>query len=185
MRRKSIVAGVLVAALSGCAVTKTGYQPPSQILPYELGEIAPVTLFDNMLLAGQPSPEDFEEAKEAGIVTVLNMRLESETPDLDERAVVERLGMEYLTLPWSGPDQLTDDVFRRSRILFATVEQPALIHCGSANRIGAVWIPWRVLDGGIPLEKAVVEAKQIGLRTPAYEEKAISYVERVKAGEVL
>jgi hypothetical protein len=52
------------------------------------------------------------------------------------------------------------------------------LHCASANRVGAVWIPFRVLDQGIELEAAVAGAKAIGLETPEYEAKARDYVER-------
>jgi hypothetical protein len=52
------------------------------------------------------------------------------------------------------------------------------LHCGSSNRVGAVWLPWRVLDGGVEVEKAVAEAKPIGLKKAEYEEKALDYIKR-------
>ena len=55
------------------------------------------------------------------------------------------------------------------------------MHYASARRVGAVGVPYRVLDGGIALEDAVTEAKTIGLRTPELETKARDYVARVRA----
>ena len=62
--------------------------------------------------------------------------------------------------------------------MFNTVERPALVHCGSANRVGAVYLPWRVLDGGLSVEDALAEAKVVGLKTPMYETKALDYIKR-------
>jgi len=75
---------------------------------------------------------------------------------------------------------LTPKVFDKARKLLRTSEKPILLHCSSANRVGAVWIPFRALDMGIPLEQAVEEAKTIGLKTPAYEEIARQYVRNIR-----
>jgi ubiquinone/menaquinone biosynthesis C-methylase UbiE len=53
-----------------------------------------------------------------------------------------------------------------------------MLHCGSANRVGAVWLTYRVLDQGVPIETAIEEAKTIGLRSPEYEAKARDYIHR-------
>lgn len=143
--------------------------------PYACGSITRMHTLGGVFLASQPQPADLEQASAGGIRTVVNLRHASEL-DFDEGAVVEGLGMSYVALPWNGPDELTDDVFARGRELLRSAERPLLLHCGSANRVGALWIPWRVLDEGVPLEEAVAEAKVIGLRTPAFEEKARAYV---------
>jgi len=44
--------------------------------------------------------------------------------------------------------------------------------------VGPFWIVWRTLDGRLPLEEAVAEARTIGLGSAAYEAKARAYVER-------
>ena len=41
-----------------------------------------------------------------------------------------------------------------------------------------MWMVWRVLDGGITIEEALEEAKELGLRTEAYAEKAADYIRR-------
>jgi protein tyrosine phosphatase (PTP) superfamily phosphohydrolase (DUF442 family) len=61
-----------------------------------------------------------------------------------------------------------------------TVERPLLFHCASANRVGALWLPYRVLDNGITYDAALAEAKQVGLRAPGMETKAKDYIERHK-----
>ena len=41
-----------------------------------------------------------------------------------------------------------------------------------------MWLPWRVLDGGLSYDEALAEAKTVGLKSPLYEEKAREYIER-------
>ena len=47
------------------------------------------------------------------------------------------------------------------------------IHCGSANRVGAVWLVKRVLQDGWTVPKATEEAKMIGLRSAPLEQFAL------------
>ena len=96
----------------------------------------------------------------------------------DERRVVEDLGLAYLHLPWNGPGELSDAVFDSAREMLNTAQRPILLHCSSANRVGAVWLPWRVLDGGVSYEHALVEAKVVGLKNPLYEAMARDYIQR-------
>ncbi|MBI1312566.1 methyltransferase domain-containing protein [bacterium] len=58
-----------------------------------------------------------------------------------------------------------------------------MVHCASANRVGAVWLAHRVLDAKIPVEASLAEARAVGLRTSAYEQRAYEYIaaERKKA----
>lgn len=149
--------------------------------PYECGTITRLHTRDGVFLASQPQPSDFEQAHKGGVKSVINLRHPSENTEFDEPAVVAGLGLNYYNLPWNGPDELTAKVFSDSRHLLKTVERPVLLHCSSANRVGAVWIPYRVLDEGADLETAVEEARVIGLKSPDYETKARDYVKRKQA----
>ncbi len=145
--------------------------------PYECGTITRLHTLGGVFLASQPAPEDLAQAKQGGVRTVVNLRHDAEL-DFDERAVVEDLGLAYVHVPWNGPEELTDQVFERLREVLRTAERPLLLHISSSNRVGAVWIPNRVLDEGVPLEEAVAEARTIGLKSPAYEELARAHVRR-------
>lgn len=147
--------------------------------PYQCGSIQRLNTYAGIFLASQPAADDLRQAKKGGVKTVINLRHPDEQKEFDEPALVQgELGLAYVSLPWNGPDELTDAVFDRARELLNTAERPILLHCHSSNRVGAVWIPWRVLDGGLGLEEAVAEAKVIGMKTPGYEQKAREYVER-------
>ena len=147
-------------------------------MPVQIGKCTPVHAKGDVYLTGQPSPDDLKEAQAKGVKTVISLRESGET-DWDEAARVKDLGMQYLHIPFKSPETLKDEVFDKVRqTLNDSSRHPVLVHCGSANRVGAVWLVHRVLDGGLTYDAALAEAKKIGLRTPAYEEKAKDYIAR-------
>ena len=146
--------------------------------PYECGKVKRLHTLGGAFLASQPQPEDFETAKEAGIKTIVNLRHKEEL-DWDEAALIKKLGLEYHNVPFKSPKSLTDDVFAQVReILNEKSKRPLILHCASANRVGAIWLAHRVLDGGLSYDDALAEAKTVGLKLPAYEEKAKVYITR-------
>ena len=146
--------------------------------PYVCGTITRLHTLGGVFLASQPKPEDFAQAKKSGVKTVINLRHAVEIKDFDEQKVVEAEGLTYVNVPWDGPEELTDAVFDKAREQLKTAQRPILLHCGSANRVGAVWLPFRVLDGGLTWDEALAEAKTVGLKSPDYEAKAKDYVQR-------
>jgi protein tyrosine/serine phosphatase len=54
--------------------------------------------------------------------------------------------------------------------------QPVYIHCGSANRVGGVWMIKRVLQDKWPFDRALTEAQAIGLNNPALQAFATDYI---------
>ena len=184
MKTLSIIALLSFAAACQSTtepVAEADHGPPPQteaLEPYTCGTVQRLHTLGGVFLASQPAPADFEQAHMGGVRTVLDIRYDSETPDFDERAFVEGLGMTYLHRPWNGPDELTDDVFDDLRGALRDVEKPVLFHCASANRVGAIWLAHRVLDGGLSVGDALSEAKTVGMRSPAYEQKALDYIQR-------
>ena len=148
-----------------------------QLEPYECGDITRLHTFKDIFLSSQPSISDFEKASRQGIKTVINQRHSNEI-DFNERRVVEDLGMKYYNPAWNGVNELNKDVFERTRQLLREAPRPIMLHCSSANRTGAIWMVYRALDTGADIEQAAAEARQVGLRSPAYEEKARQYIRR-------
>ncbi len=89
---------------------------------------------------GQPTPEQIEEAAGAGFRTVINLRADGEPGFEWEREAVERLGMQYVHIPVAGAPGLTHENVERLDTALADARQrgPALLHCASGNRIGAM-----------------------------------------------
>ncbi len=162
----------------GLCVFAVAQAEPPPVQDATLGQTPNVHSCGSLLLAGQPSPEDIAALRERGIHRVISLR----TPDeitWDENHVAATQGLEFLQFPLGSADDLTDSVLDRLRALLRQSEKvPTLLHCGSANRVGAVWLTYRVLDQGVQLDRALEEAKQVGLRSTAFETRAKQYILR-------
>ncbi len=105
--------------------------------------------------------------KKDGYVSVINFRLASEEGANveQERAASEAAGLKYIYLPFNvaAPDSTVVD-----RFLAAVADkrnQPVFIHCGSANRVGGMWMIKRVLQDKWSIDRAKEEATAIGLNS--------------------
>jgi uncharacterized protein (TIGR01244 family) len=172
--------GITLGAPTTAPSTGPVAQGDDKLAPATCGKIARVHRLADVYLAGQPTAEDLAQAKKDGIKTVINLRPNAEIKTFDERQAAEAAGLAYVHIPFAGADEATDAVFDEARKQLKAANRPILLHCGSANRVGAVWLPHRVLDAGLTWDAALVEAKTIGLRTPALEAKAKDYIERHK-----
>ncbi len=143
----------------------------------KLGATRNVHVCNGLFLAGQFQEDDFDVFSENKIKRIITLRVSNEIK-WDEKKVAEEKGFEFIEIPFRGEESLTDEVFDKVRKLLKEKDKTTLLHCGSANRVGGVWLPYRVLDQGVDLETALKEAREVGLRTKAYEKKAIEYIKR-------
>ena len=117
-----------------------------------------------------------------GFKAVINLRLPTEAgANLEQNAAhAKEVGMKYISIPFNGqqPDPKAVDQF------LATIadksNQPVYVHCGSASRVGSMWLVKRVLQDGWSVEKATEEAKLIGMRGEPLEKFALSYIDSHK-----
>jgi len=107
------------------------------------GVVVPV---DGLTSAGQPDEAALGIFAEQGYTTVIDLRTEGEDRGMDEAKVVEGLGMEYISLP-IGRDDINFDNARSLDLLIAETDGPVLVHCGSANRVGALLALSKSLGG--------------------------------------
>jgi len=182
-----MIARLLFVAVALCASVAVAedkpqrIETPKKLEPAKCGSVKQLHAFDDIFLAGQPTAEDFQEFKKRGVKSVLNLRTKEEM-DFDEAKILKGLSLEYHHVPIASPDSLTDENFDKLRKLLNEKEQrPLLLHCASANRVGAVWLAHRVLDGGLTYDAALAEAKTVGLKAPAMEAKAKVYIAKQKA----
>ena len=176
--RDNIPAVILWALCITGSLATGDMQRPKQLVSGRLGSTRNVHAYGSTLMCGQPSAEELIEAKKRGFQIVVSLRQPDEI-DWNEAETVRGLGMEFLSLPFQAPDALVDQIFDKTRELLRNSQKKhVLLHCGSANRVGAIWLSHRVLDHGLTLEKALKEAKTVGLRTEAYRDKAIDYIKR-------
>jgi uncharacterized protein (TIGR01244 family) len=172
------IAGLAAVAASGCPGNDASrHQTPKAIESAELGSAPNVHRLGTVWFSGQPGTADLQEAAAAGITTVVDLRLPEEDRGFDEAEAVEDLGMTYVNVGFKTPESLTDEVLDGFRsVLRDSADAMVLVHCGSANRAGAAWLAYRVLDEGRSLEDGLAEARTIGLQTPEYEERVKTYI---------
>lgn len=115
----------------------------------------------NLLTAGQPTAADFEALAAAGLKHIVNLRPTTEDAGFDEAALASKLGLSYTVVPISGPGDL--NLARAKDLdaaLAATQGQPALVHCASSNRVGALlalraaWLQGKSSDEALALGRA-------------------------------
>ena len=117
-------------------------------------------------------------AKKRGIKTVITLREKNEI-DWDEAAALEQLELNFYQLGFRAPDSLTPTLIEKTvKIMGDPKRTPVMLHCASANRVGALWLAHRVLNDKLDIATARKEAKIVGLRTPAYEERVLSYIKK-------
>ena len=164
----SAVLLVFVCSASLPAFQATGRQRLDKI-EAELKQDVPkiLCISDKVATGAQPADAAFGKLAASGFRSVLNLRTASEGVDLDrERSMVEAAGMRYVNIPVisSAPKPEQIDAFIKA--VNDAANQPVLIHCASANRVGAFWMIYRVVEQNWPEDKALEEATLIGLTSP-------------------
>ena len=167
-----------VPALLFCAVVTASAQQKM-----ERPGITNYTKVDAVVACGGATETSaLEGLKNDGFKAVINLRQANEPganiPENSTRA--KALGLNYIHIPFDtqAPEQKTVDDFLAA--VANKANQPVYVHCGSANRVGAVWLVKRVLQDGWPIDKATEEAKLIGLRSAPLEQFALKYIEEHK-----
>lgn len=118
---------------------------------------------EGLYSCGQPSPEQLRQLCDKGIRTVISLRAPGEC-EFDERAEVEALGMAFHQIPVAGPGDITEQNARRlSQIMDDPANRPILIHCGSGNRVGALYALKAFHCDGCEPEDAVARGRSAGL----------------------
>jgi uncharacterized protein (TIGR01244 family) len=112
-------------------------------------------------VSGQPSGEVLAKLGAAGVRTVIDLRPDQETPAIDERAIVEKSGVRYRSLPIAGRADLTrENVATFDRMLNESQPGTVLMHCSSGNRVGAMmalrahWVQGKNADEALAIGKA-------------------------------
>ncbi|HUE80899.1 MAG TPA: protein tyrosine phosphatase family protein [Pyrinomonadaceae bacterium] len=136
-------------------------------------------LSKGLTTGGQPSDQAFSKLAANGFRSVLNLRTASEGIDLEEqRAAVEEAGMRYLHIPVAGRAPQADQVEAFISLVKDESNHPMFIHCGTANRVGAFMMIYRVVEHEWKEDKALDEAVRIGLRSEELKKFARDYIER-------
>lgn len=135
-----------------------------------------------VITAGQPSEADIARLAESGVRTVIDLRAPNEQRGFDEPAVVASAGMTYRNIPVSPPAVGPGEFDELRKLLADENRQPVLIHCGSGNRVGALLIPYLMMDKLHSSDEALQIARKVGLRSDDLARAALDYVAVRKPG---
>jgi len=132
--------------------------------------------------AGAVKPGSVAGIKKMGFASIINLRLASEQgADIEaETAAAKDAGINFVHLPFNGsmPDPAVADRFLK--IVTEPGNQPAFIHCASGNRAAALWLIKRVLIDKWDNDRAIEEATQLGMTSPALKTFALDYIQSHK-----
>ena len=157
-----------------CALLLAFQAPTREAIP----GAANVTRVDaTVACAGATAPEAFPEIRKRGYVSVINLRREQE-PGAGipaARAAAAAAGLKFVHIPVDGarPDAASADAFIKA--VTDPANQPAFVHCASANRVAAMWLIKRVVVDGWDVQKATTEAETLGLTSEELRQFAQEY----------
>jgi len=171
--------------LISCAVVLSHAALTAQARKETVEGIRNLTRVDAVVAcAGATAPEAIPGLAAQGFKSIVNLRLATEPGAAIEesKAAAEAARIKYIHLPFNGsePDIKVADAFIMA--VADPANQPVFIHCGSANRVGALWLAKRMLVDRWAQDKALEEARMIGLSSDALETFALDYVAKRRGG---
>lgn len=135
-----------------------------------------VELSEKVGTAGQPTPEQFVEVKNAGYELVVNLALPTSTNALPHEAdIVTSLGMEYIHIPvdWETPQ--VDDALRFFEVMQANQNKQVFVHCAANMRVSAFMFLYRTLCQNISVAEAQKDLNKIWVPEPHWQ----SFIDQV------
>lgn len=178
--RKIVLLSVTVASLSmlssaGIGQDRDKLDKIQQALKDDVPRV--LCIDERIATGGQPTDTAFAKLAANGYRAVLNLRTGSEGIDLQhEREAAEKAGLRYVGIPIVSNAPKPEQADEFIKAVKDPENHPMLIHCGSANRVGAFWMIYRVVEQGWPEDKALDEATKIGLTSPALKAFAHQYI---------
>lgn len=154
--------------------------PPTPSAPPPRTEVVVEDSKHRVLLV-DPDPALLDRLAAAGVVGLLDFRPDREAKEIDRSTRAAAAGLRRIHLPYANAAELTDAIVDAARAALREADakgEALALHCRTGNRVGPAWIAYRTLDRGVPLARAVAEARSMGLATPLLEARARDYVRR-------
>jgi uncharacterized protein (TIGR01244 family) len=170
---------VILAAALALASTVAGAQTP--VTKASVPGIVNFSKVETTVAcAGATTPAALAEVKKMGYNSVINLRTAGEAgAEIDaEAAAAKTAGINYIHLPFNAqaPDPALVDNFLKA--ITDKANQPAFIHCASANRAAALWMVKRIAVDKWDVAQATTEAEALGLTSPALKAFAIEQAQK-------
>jgi uncharacterized protein (TIGR01244 family) len=119
----------------------------------------PVTA--EIILAGQPQPDDWARLAEDGFNAVINMRSDPQRAAVQARAA-QQAGLDYIHLNLPAYELEPEHIQQFRDVLNQLDNERVLIHCRTGSRVGLVWMLHRTLNEGWSQQAAEEELVAAG-----------------------
>ncbi len=161
--------GLCLLALLGATAVAEEAAPAADLSGITFPNSA--TPFPNIVTGGQVDDAALQAAKEKGVKMVINLRPDDE-PEVDpeEKRKVEALGMTYILIPVAGLPGVTVENAKALAAALTDTSMPALVHCKSGNRVGALFALKAFHVDGKSAEEALEIGRKAGITKPGLEE---------------
>jgi len=168
---------LFVSVLTACVHTEEQHITANDVSVLQTwGQAKKVSKLKHLYFSDQPDAIALKQAKENGVVAVINLRGPKEI-DWDEQAVTEGLGMKYYNIPLITTSASFDPkvIAQIEAAVAAQGHQPVLLHCSSSNRAGA-WLAIHLVDKHqMDKEQALTIARRAGISKQALEDRIKLY----------
>lgn len=159
-----VAAAVSMVAVIGmaAAVAQTLSQVPTR------DRVSPAVTYysrvtPQIATAGTLHGDALAELKSLGFALVVDLRGPEEGTALEQRAAA-MVGLRYVNIPVTTEVPTDAQIVEFARVVENAGNYPLIVHCASANRVGAMWTLYRVARG-TPVATAIAEGRTIGLST--------------------
>jgi protein tyrosine/serine phosphatase len=162
---------VLTAFLIASAVASPSWAADDKLANVPIERFHQVD--EGLYRGAQPTEAGFRHLRELGVRTVVNLRMEADAKRTNEKQIVESLGMRYIQLSVEDGNFFTrsrtipDEVIREFfTVLNGREPGPIFVHCHrGADRTGAVVAFYRIARQGWDSDRALKEARALGMRS--------------------
>jgi|SRR5665213_4398446 len=179
MKSRVLIVATLSAMMWVIAAPAWAQQVTKESIP---GVTNLARLETTVACSGAINVEAVPKIKEAGFVSIINLRQPSEAGANveEEGAAAKAVGLRYYSIPFDGskPDPAVADKFLDA--ITAKGSEPAFIHCSGGNRAATMWFIKRLVVDHWDLERASKEASDLGMTSPTLKQFAIDYAQTHK-----
>jgi uncharacterized protein (TIGR01244 family) len=157
----AVVAALTIAGGAAGLAQSVAQVPSRERVSPSITYYTPVT--PQVATAGLLQGGALAELKSLGFAMVVDLRGPEEGTALEQRAAAI-VGLRYINIPVTTEIPSDAQIVEFARLVENAGNYPVIVHCASANRVGAMWTLYRVARG-VPVATAIGEGRTIGLST--------------------
>lgn len=176
------VSFVLLAWLAGCHfVSRSSLAPePPAVRPSELGGMHNVSVSGVVWIGGHPDPDDLDLAQRRGVSRVIDVSSLAARSNYDLWTTCKELGLRCFEIGVRSADDIPDAAVDQVVRLLGEGE-PTLLFSEDGSTAALFFAIHRVVNEGVELERALLEAKRSGMASGRPEAFVRAQVTRLGA----